>query len=127
MKKIALLLILVVLAAPSMAQKPGKLEKLVSSKNKWTVREVKSRRPYFELGETLKFRLDGTFYHDRNNYAKLGGEWSVDDETLLLLYDSFTEERRKIPFEYKIKKWEGDGIMIKYRNRNNKKEKVYLK
>ena len=58
MKKIALLLILVVLAAPSMAQKPGKLEKLVSSKNKWTVREVKSRRPYFELGETLKFRLD---------------------------------------------------------------------
>ncbi len=126
MKKFALLGLVLCLSLATYAQKPSKIEKLISSKTKWTVRDVKSRRPYFEIGEMLKFRVDGTFYHERNNYAKLGGTWTVGSK-LLLVYDSFTEERRRLPYEYKIKTWDGDGVVLKYRNRNNKKEKVYLK
>ena len=126
MKSIAILSLAMLVSLGAFAQKPSKMEKLITSKNKWTVRDVKSRRPYFEIGEMIKFRVDGTFYHERNNYAKLGGDWTMGDK-LLLVYDSFTEERRRIPFEYKIKAWDGDGFVLKYRNRNNKKEKVYFK
>ncbi|MEL7004858.1 MAG: hypothetical protein AAFN93_19280 [Bacteroidota bacterium] len=126
MKSIAILSLALIVSFSAYAQKPSRMEKLITSKNKWTARDVKSRRPYFEVGEQLKFRVDGTFYHERNNYAKLGGDWTMG-EKLLLVYDSFTEERRRIPFEYKVKPWDGDGFMLKYRNRNNKKEKVYFK
>ena len=107
MKSIAILSLAMLVSLGAFAQKPSKMEKLITSKNKWTVRDVKSRRPYFEIGEMIKFRVDGTFYHERNNYAKLGGDWTMGDK-LLLVYDSFTEERRRIPFEYKIKAWDGD-------------------
>ena len=88
---------------------------------------VKSKRPYFEIGETITIRVDGKFYHDRNNYAKLGGEWTLSGKMLILIYDSFSEERRRIPYEYQIKKWGKDGWWIQYRNKYNKKEKVYFK
>ncbi|MEQ9009508.1 MAG: hypothetical protein RLP12_16625 [Ekhidna sp.] len=103
------------------------MEELLHTKQKWTVLDVKSKRPYFEIGETFTIRIDRKFYHDRNNYAKLGGEWTLDGKTLILTYDSFTEERRRIPYIYKITKWGKNGFRLAYRNKFNKKEKVYLK
>lgn len=126
MKKLYIIFFLFGLVATSHAQKSS-IEKRMLSKQEWTVREVKSKRPYFEIGEKLALRVDKSFYHERNNYAKLGGQWSLNGNQLVLTYDSFIEERRRIPYEYKIKKWKEDGIRLSYRNRNNKKEKVFLK
>ena len=109
------------------ANGPKKIEKVFQGKSKWTVLDVRSARPYFEVGETLTIRVDRKFFHDRNNYAKLGGTWTLQEKKLILLYDSFTEERRRIPFEYKVKKWGKDGFMLVYRNKFNKKERVYLR
>lgn len=128
MKKLYITLIIVLTAFSSVeAQKLSKLEQILQSKQKWSVMDVKSKRPYFEIGETFTIRIDRKFYHDRNNYAKLGGEWSLDGSKLILTYDSFTEERRRIPYVYKIKKWGKNGFQLSYRNKYNKKEKVYLK
>lgn len=128
MKKISLLsLALMIGSFHLFGQKPTKMETLLASKQKWTVLDIKSRQPYFELGENFTIRIDGSFYHDRNNYAKLGGDWTLDGKNLILTYDSFTEERRRIPYIYKIKKWGRDGIQLIYRNRFNRKEKVYLR
>lgn len=127
MKKVYLMLIVLCLAVSVQAQKLSKLEELLHSKQKWSVIDVKSKRPYFEVGETFTMRVDRSFYHDRNNYAKLGGEWTLNGKQLILTYDSFTEERRKVPYVYKIKKWGNDGFRLTYRNKYNKKEKVYFK
>lgn len=127
MKKFYLIAILIIGFQSVSAQKLSKLEEILQSKQKWTSMVVKSSRPYFEIGEVLTIRIDRKFYHDRNNYAKLGGEWTLNGSTLILTYDSFTEERRRIPYEYKIKKWGKDGWQISYRNKYNKKEKVYFK
>lgn len=128
MKKLyTTLIILFVALGSANAQKLSKLEQILQSKQKWSVMDVKSKRPYFEIGETFTIRIDRKFYHDRNNYAKLGGEWSLDGSKLILTYDSFTEERRRIPYVYKIKKWGSNGFRLSYRNKYNKKEKVYLK
>ncbi len=127
MRKIYLLLILLIGLQSVQAQKLSKIEELIQSKQKWTSMLVKSSRPYFEIGEVLTMRIDRKFYHDRNNYAKLGGEWTLDGNKLILMYDSFTEERRRIPYEYKVKKWGSDGWQLSYRNKYNKKEKVYFK
>ncbi len=128
MKKLSITLIILLVAFGSAnAQKLSKLEQILQTKQKWSVIDVKSKRPYFEIGETFTIRVDRKFYHDRNNYAKLGGDWSLDGSKLILTYDSFTEERRRIPYVYKIKKWGKDGFQLSYRNKYNKKEKVYLK
>lgn len=128
MKKLYFFLIMLFAGfTASQAQKLSKIEKVLNTKQKWTVLDVKSKTPYFEIGENFTIRIDGKFYHDRNNYAKLGGDWTVDGKRMILTYDSFTEERRKIPYIYKIKKWGNEGIQLKYRNRFNKKERVYLK
>ena len=127
MKKSYLLIILLLAFVSVKAQKQSKIEKILSTKQKWTVLDVKSKTPYFEIGENFTIRIDGKFYHDRNNYAKLGGDWTLDKSQLILTYDSFTEERRRVPYVYSIKKWGSDGFMLKYRNRFNKKEKVFLK
>lgn len=128
MKKLYFTLIILLVATSGVsAQKLSKMEELLQSKQKWSVIDVKSRRPYFEIGETFTIRIDRKFYHDRNNYAKLGGEWTLDGKKLILTYDSFTEERRRVPYVYKIKKWGKDGFRLKYRNKYNKNEKVYFK
>ncbi|MEM8939399.1 MAG: hypothetical protein AAGC64_08655 [Bacteroidota bacterium] len=128
MKKICLVLFVTFLGGCFVyGQKRSKIEKVFHSKQKWTVLEVKSKTPYFEIGENFTIRIDGKFYHDRNNYAKLGGDWTLNDKDLILTYDSFTEERRRIPYIYKVKKWKNNGLVLKYRNRFNKKERVYLK
>ena len=127
MKKSYLLIILLFAFVSVNAQKQSKIQKVLGSKQKWTVLDVKSKTPYFEIGENFTIRIDGEFYHDRNNYAKLGGNWTLDKKQMILTYDSFTEERRRIPYVYTIKKWGKDGFMLKYRNKFNKKEKVYLK
>ncbi len=127
MRKIYLIFILFIGIQTVEAQKLSKLEELLQSKQKWTTMLVKCKRPYWEIGEVLTIRIDRKFYHDRNNYAKLGGEWTLNDKTLILTYDSFTEERRRIPYEYKVKKWGSDGWQLTYRNKYNKKEKVYFK
>ena len=128
MKKLYILLLVLFIAFYSAdAQKLSKLEQILQTKQKWSVMDVKSKRPYFEIGETFTIRVDRKFYHDRNNYAKLGGDWSLDGSRLILTYDSFTEERRRIPYVYKIKKWRRNGFQLAYRNKYNKKEKVYLK
>lgn len=127
MKKSYLLLVLLFAATLLYGQKQTKIQKIINSKQKWTVLDVKSKTPYFEIGENFTIRIDGEFYHDRNNYAKLGGNWTLDKKQLILTYDSFTEERRRIPYVYSIKKWGKNGFMLKYRNKFNKKEKVYLK
>ena len=127
MKKIYLLLLIFGFTSSVFAQKQSKIEKVLGSKQKWTVLDVKSKTPYFEIGENFTIRIDGKFYHDRNNYAKLGGEWTLDKKQLILTYDSFTEERRRIPYVYQIKKWGKNGFMLKYRNKFNRKEKVFLK
>lgn len=126
MRKFYLIILLAFVSQVATAQK-SKIETLMTSKQVWTVRDVKSSRPYWEIGEKLTIRVDGTFYHDRNNYAKLGGDWIVNGNELVLTYNSFIEERKRIPYEYKIKKWKDGGIQLAFRNRNNKKEKVYLK
>ncbi|MDE0472686.1 MAG: hypothetical protein OXH57_12180 [Ekhidna sp.] len=120
-------LIMICLSCMSYGQKRSKIEKILNSKQRWTVLDVKSKNPYFEMGENFTIRIDGNFYHDRNNYAKLGGDWTLNGNKLILTYDSFTEERRRIPYTYQIKKWGDDGFQLKYRNRFNKKERVYLK
>ncbi|GAB4245413.1 MAG: hypothetical protein Tsb0034_23890 [Ekhidna sp.] len=128
MKKLYLsLIILLSVSSIATAQKLSKIEKVLNSKQKWTVVDVRSKRPYFEVGENFTIRIDGKFYHDRNNYAKLGGDYTLHGQVLILTYDSFTEERRKVPYEYKIKKWGKNGFRLTYRNKFNKKEKVYLK
>lgn len=127
MKKFYLLFAFVLILTSVSAQKQSKIEKILASKQKWTVLDVKSKTPYFEIGEFFTIRIDGEFYHDRNNYAKLGGNWTLDKKQLILTYDSFTEERRRVPYVYSIKKWGKNGFMLKYRNKFNKKEKVYLK
>jgi len=127
MKKRYFFPVIIFLAYASHAQKLSKVEKILNSKQKWTVLDVKSKMPYFEIGENFTIRVDGNFYHDRNNYAKLGGNWTLNGKELILTYDSFTEERRKIPYVYQIKKWGENGFRLKYRNRFNKKESVYLK
>jgi len=128
MKKLYLIAILLLLGSLGLqAQNPSKIERLLNSKQKWMVLDVKSRNPYFEIGESFTIRVDGSFYHDRNNYAKLGGDWTLHRKELILTYDSFTEERRRIPYVYKIKKWKKDGIKLKYRNKFNRKETVFLK
>lgn len=127
MKKLYLILLVVIgFSSTSFGQKLSKIEELLQTRSKWKVLDVESKRPYFEVGETLTLRIDRQFYHDRNNYAKLGGEWTLNGAELILTYDSFTEERRKIPFEYKIKRWGKSGFKLQYRNRFNKKEKVYF-
>lgn len=108
------------------AQKQGKFEKLISEHPTWAAVKVKSKRPYFEVGETMTFRVDKNFYHDRNNYGKKGGTWILNGKDLILNYDSFTEERSKVPYEYKVKVYK-DGFRLKYRNRFNKNEKVYFR
>lgn len=127
MKKTYLLFALLAVLTSVSAQKQSKIEKILNSKQKWTVLDVRSKTPYFEIGEYFTIRIDNKFYHDRNNYAKLGGNWTLDKKQLILTYDSFTEERRRIPYIYTIKKWGKNGFMLKYRNKFNKKEKVYLK
>lgn len=128
MKKLPLILItLLCFSASVQAQKLSKIEEVLQLKQKWNVMDVKSKRPYFEIGETFTIRVDRKFYHDRNNYAKLGGEWSLDGKKLILTYDSFVDERRRIPYVYTIKKWGKNGFQLSYRNKYNKKEKVYLK
>ncbi|WP_420318847.1 hypothetical protein [Ekhidna sp.] len=127
MKKLITYFLIVGISISLHAQKPSKIERILNIKQKWTVLDVKSKRPYFELGETFTIRVDRTFYHDRNNYAKLGGNWALDGKKMILTYDSFTEERRRIPYVYKIKKWGKDGFRLTYRNKFNKKENVYFK
>ena len=127
MKKSCLLIVFLLAFVSVNAQKQSKIEKILATKQKWTVLDVKSKTPYFEIGENFTIRIDGKFYHGRNNYAKLGGDWTLDKSQLILTYDSFTEERRRVPYVYSIKKWGSDGFQLKYRNRFNKKEKVYLK
>ena len=125
--KILILTLFIGASFVASANGPKGIQKVFQGKSKWTVLDVRSNRPYFEVGETLTIRVDKKFFHDRNNYAKLGGTWTLEEKRLILLYDSFTEERRRIPFEYKIKKWGKDGFMLVYRNKFNKKEKVYLR
>ena len=120
-------LLLAIVSSASYGQKQSKMESLFQTKQKWTVMDVKSNRPYFEVGETLSMRVDRKFYHDRNNYAKLGGSWTLDGKKLILIYDSFTEERKRIPYEYKVKKWGKNGWSLSYRNKFNKKERAYFK
>ncbi len=128
MKKLSIILIVLLASVTTAsAQKLSKIEEVLQTKQKWSVIDVKSKRPYFEIGETFTIRVDRQFYHDRNNYAKLGGEWSLDGSKLILTYDSFTEERRRIPYVYTIKKWGKNGFRLNYRNKYNKKEKVYFK
>ncbi|WP_425391384.1 hypothetical protein [Ekhidna sp.] len=127
MKKLILLVTIGLISFSSIAQKPSKIERILNTKQKWTAIDVKSKRPYFEVGETFTIRIDRSFYHDRNNYAKMGGNWTLDGKRLILTYDSFTEERRRIPYIYKIKKWGKNGFKLTYRNKYNKKEKVFFK
>lgn len=127
MKKLYLLLTFSIAVISADAQKQSKIEKILNSKQKWTVLDVRSKTPYFEIGEYFTIRIDGKFYHDRNNYAKMGGNWTLHKNQLILTYDSFTEERRRVPYVYKIKKWGQTGFVLKYRNKFNKKETVYLK
>ena len=127
MRKLYIIPLLFIGLQTAQAQKLSKMEEILQSKQKWTTMLVKSGRPYFEIGEVLTIRIDRKFYHDRNNYAKLGGEWMLDGKKLILTYDSFTEERRRIPYEYKVKKWGKEGWQLSYRNKYNKKEKVYFK
>ena len=128
MKKLyTVLIIFLATAFSAQAQKQSKIEKVLNSKQKWTVLDVRIKRPYFEVGENFTIRVDGKFYHDRNNYAKLGGDYTLNGKQLILTYDSFTEERRRVPYEYKIKKWGKTGFKLTYRNKWNKKERVYLK
>ncbi|MEM6830435.1 MAG: hypothetical protein AAGA66_08230 [Bacteroidota bacterium] len=127
MRKLYVILVLLIAIQTADGQKLSKMEAVLQSKQKWITMLVKCKRPYWEIGETLTMRIDRKFYHDRNNYAKLGGEWTLNGNTLILTYDSFTEERRRIPYEYKVKKWGSDGWRLTYRNKYNKKEKVYFK
>lgn len=130
LKKLTFILIAIGLAWTAEAQNSKKETKraaILCGQSKWTVYNVKSRRPDLEIGEVLKFRLDGKFYFDQNNYAKRGGEWILTDKELVLVFDSFTEERRKIPTNYKIIELENGSLILKYRNNNRKKEKAYLK
>ncbi|MBC6401420.1 MAG: hypothetical protein GDA51_13260 [Ekhidna sp.] len=127
MKKLYFFLTIIFSAYAGHTQGISRIEKILNFKQKWTVMDVKSKTPYFEIGENFTIRVDGKFYHDRNNYAKLGGDWTLNGKELILTYDSFTEERRKIPYIYQIKKWGQNGFQLKYRNRFNKKERVYLK
>lgn len=127
MKKLCLMLVLFIGFQSGNAQGLSKIEERIQLKQKWTVLLVKSKRPYWEIGEVLTMRIDRKFYHSRNNYAKIGGEWILNGNSLILTYDSFTEERRRIPYEYKVKKWGNDGWQLAYRNKYNKKERVYLK
>lgn len=127
MKKLVLFSAIITFSLLATAQKPSKIGRVLKSKKTWSVIDVKSKTPYFEIGEKFNIRVDGKFYHDRNNYAKLGGDWTLDGKKLILTYDSFTEERRRIPYTYKIKRWGKYGILLNYRNKFNKKEKVYLK
>ena len=128
MKKLYTVLIIFLATAFSVrAQKQTKIQKILATKQKWTVLDVRSKRPYFEVGENFTIRVDGSFFHDRNNYAKLGGDYTLNGKQLILTYDSFTEERRRVPYEYKIKKWGKTGFKLTYRNKWNKKELVYLK
>lgn len=128
MKRLCIIpLILLIGLSSVQAQKLSKIQKILNSKQKWTVIDVKSKRPYFEIGENFTIRIDGKFYHDRNNYAKMGGDYTLDKKQLILTYDSFTEERRRVPYVYKISKWGKNGFKLMYRNKFNKKEKVYLK
>lgn len=128
MKRLCLIPIILLIGLTSVqAQKLSKIQKILNSKQKWTVIDVKSKHPYFEIGENFTIRIDGKFYHDRNNYAKMGGDYTLDKKQLILTYDSFTEERRRVPYVYKIQKWGKNGFKLSYRNKFNKKEKVYLK
>jgi hypothetical protein len=127
MKKFYLFFVIALFVAQTGTAQNSKIEERFLSKQIWTVRDVKSSRPYFEIGEKLTFRVDKSFYHDRNNYAKMGGTWSINGKELVLSYDSFIEERRRIPYEFKVKKWKDSGIRLTWRNRNNKKEKIFLR
>ena len=73
MRNAYITLFIICLGFSAQAQKLSKMEELLQSKQKWSVIDVKSKRPYFEIGETFTIRIDRKFYHDRNNYAKLGG------------------------------------------------------
>jgi hypothetical protein len=116
---------LVLGSAQAQVAKQNKEDAILSGQS-WTVYDIKSRRPYAEIGEVFNFRIDKSFYYDQNNYAKRGGTWMLRNKTLVLVYDSFTEERRKIPIEHKLKKLKKGQLVFKYRNRNNKMETVYL-
>jgi hypothetical protein len=127
---IACALLFVVVAHQNVVGQNSKSDKykaLLQSQPKWTVFEVKSRKPEFEVGETLKFRVDGNFYYEQNNYAKRGGEWLITKNELILVFDSFTEKRKKIPTNYTVKKLKNGNMVLKYRNSNRKSEKIYFK
>ena len=61
MRKIYLILILLIGSQWVSAQKLSKLEQIIQSKQKWTTMLVKSKRPYFEIGEVLTMRIDRKF------------------------------------------------------------------
>lgn len=128
-KKLAFIFAALLFAWSAEAQnsKETKMAAILTSQPKWVVYQVNSRRPDLEVGEVLKFRIDGKFYFDQNNYAKRGGEWILANKELVLIFDSFTEERRKIPTNYQIKNLENGSLILKYRNKNRKNEKVFLK
>ena len=67
MKKLSIILILLIAGiGTASAQKLSKIEEILQTKQKWSVIDVKSSRPYFEIGETFTIRVDRKFYHDRN-------------------------------------------------------------
>ena len=61
MKKLYLFLTIIAFGYLGMAQKQSKIQKVLSSKQKWTVLDVKSKTPYFEIGENFTIRIDGKF------------------------------------------------------------------
>ena len=89
MKRLVLIL-LVILAFSSYlkAQNLYNKQESILTAQKWTVTEVKGKRPVFSLGEELRFKIDRTFTLRKNDKTVVQGKWFIDNKNLIMNIDT---------------------------------------
>ncbi len=110
------------------AQKYGSKEASLLASKKWTVVEVKSKEPDFEVGEEIAFDIDKKFRIKKNNMDRVTGTWFLDKDYLLLTVEgaSGMGTGRRVPKKMKVLKMNKDELKVKYKIEKHK-EKLTLR
>lgn len=128
MKHFFLVIAILTISNLSFGQKYFDKDESVLASKKWTVIEVKSKNPVFEVGEEIRFDIDKKFQVSKNDYSFMTGKWFLDDKYLILNVEGGEGIKRgkKVPQKMKIIKMTKTELKVKFKTEKTK-EKILLK
>ena len=128
MKNILLIITFLSISSIGFSQKYFDKNESVLASKKWTVIEVKSKDPVFEVGEEVRFDIDKKFQVSKNDYSFMTGKWFLDDKYLILNVEGADGLKRgkKVPQKMKIIKMSKTELKVKFKTEDTK-ERILFK